>query len=74
MGIHASRIRKLEETLRVGARVIVVGRPRGMTDDELEAFLHANGISTATDDLIVSLQRFDDGDPDPWVKIASPAN
>lgn len=74
MGITASRIRRLEEMLGVGARVIVVGRPRDMTDAELEAFLHAQGISTASDDLIVSLHRFEDGDPEPWVKIAAPAH
>lgn len=65
----ANRIRKLEEDLGLGVRVVVMGNPRDMTDEELEAWLHANGISTETDDLAVSLQRLADGDPDPWVKI-----
>jgi hypothetical protein len=74
MGMNASRIRKLEESLGIRGRVIVVGHPHEMTDAELEAFLEANGISTETDDLVVSLRRFGDGDPNPWVRIATPAN
>jgi hypothetical protein len=40
-----------------------------MSDEQLERFLEGQGISTRTDDLVVSLKRFGDGQPDPWVKI-----
>lgn len=68
MGIDTNRIRKLEQAIGVGARVVVVGNPRELTDDELEAWLRRDGISTSTDDLACSLQRLRDGHPDPWVR------
>ncbi|WP_260598294.1 hypothetical protein [Sphingomonas endolithica] len=34
-----------------------------------EQYLHGQGISTQTDDLVVSLKRFGEGHPEPWVKI-----
>jgi hypothetical protein len=65
----SNRIQKLEDVLGVGARVLVLSQPRDMTDEQLERYLEARGISTRSDDLVVSLKRFGEGQPDPWVKI-----
>jgi hypothetical protein len=65
----STRIRKLEEELGPNSRIIVCLRPRDMTDDELEQHLHARGISTTNDDLVISLKRFAKGHPEPWVMI-----
>ncbi len=64
-----SRIQKLEDLLGQRARIVVFSQPRNMSDEELERFLEAKGISTRTDDLIVSLKRLGDGHPEPWVTI-----
>lgn len=65
----SNRIQKLEDLLDVGGRMIVLSRPYEMSDEQLERYMHAQGISTKTDDLIVSRKRFSDGHPDPWIKI-----
>ena len=62
-------IQKLEDLLGTGTRLIVCSQPSDMTDEQLERYLASHGISTQTDDLVISLRRFGDGHPDPWVKV-----
>lgn len=56
-----TRIQKLEDQASARARLLVCTHPRNMTDEELEDYLTSRGISTQTDDLIVSLKRFREG-------------
>lgn len=65
----SNRIQKLEDALGVGVSLVVFSRPSDMTDEQLEHFLESRGISTRSDDLVVSLKRFSDGHPDPWITI-----
>ncbi|WP_426265158.1 hypothetical protein [Sphingomonas sp. PWP1-2] len=65
----STRIRKLEDELGPDGRLIVCSRPADMTDPELEGYLHSFGISTTAQDLIISIERFGDRHPDPWVMI-----
>jgi hypothetical protein len=62
------RISKLEEEGGIG-RVLVIGRPRDMTDAQLEAYLHARGISTTPEDLTISLKRLSAGEQSPWISV-----
>lgn len=62
-----TRIQKLEDQASATARLLVSAHPRNMTDEELESHLSSRGISTQTDDLVVSLERFREGRSKPWV-------
>jgi hypothetical protein len=65
----SNRIHKLEELLGVGGRVIVLSQPCDMSDEDLEYYLESQGISSRTEDLIISLRRLGEGHPAPWVTI-----
>jgi hypothetical protein len=65
----SNRIQRLEGLLATGGRMIVCSQPRDMTDEQLEQYLTSQGISTQLDDLVVSLKRFSDGHPNPWIKL-----
>lgn len=62
-----TRIQKLEDQASARARLLVSAHPRNMTDEQLEDYLNSRGISTQTDDLVVSLKRFREGRSEPWV-------
>lgn len=64
-----TRIRKLEDDLRPDGRLIVCSRPADMTTPELERYLHSFGVTTTAQDLVISIERFGDGHPEPWVAI-----
>lgn len=62
-----TRIQKLEDQASARARLLVSAHPRVMTDEQLEDYLNSRGISTQTDDLVVSLKRCREGRSEPWV-------
>lgn len=65
----SNRVQKLEDLLVAGSRLIVCSQPRDMSDHDMAQYLKSHGIPAATGDLVVSLKRFSDAHPEPWIRM-----